>query len=52
MSNALLFKGPVNDPLYSAHKAVATVDASTGESIPNYLADYPVKGVGCRQHVR
>jgi len=51
MSNSLYFEEPINDPLYSAHKEIPEIDVNTNETYIRYLADHPVKGVGCTQHV-
>ncbi|RAR10171.1 hypothetical protein DDE82_001446 [Stemphylium lycopersici] len=47
--NSLLFQEPVDDPLYSAHKEVHLIDMSTNKTVTHYLADDPVRVVGCTQ---
>lgn len=46
MTNAVVFGSPVNDPLYSARRAVKERDNSTV-----YLPDHPVRAVSCTQQV-
>ncbi|KAI4709015.1 hypothetical protein J4E89_006417 [Alternaria sp. Ai002NY15] len=51
LPNSLEFGEPVDDPLYSAHKEVKKIDAANDKPFSQYLADHPIKGVGCTQHV-
>jgi hypothetical protein len=51
MSGALSFDSPIDDPLYSAHKEIESMNYFTGEPYKNYIADYPIKTVGCHHHV-
>lgn len=51
LPNSLEFEEPIDDPLYSAHKEVKKIDAANGKPFSQYLADHPIKGVGCTQHV-
>jgi hypothetical protein len=50
-SNNILYAEPVDDPLYSAYKEVRTFDVLTLEYKTSYMIDYPLRIVGCTQHV-
>ncbi|KAI4684749.1 uncharacterized protein J4E88_004190 [Alternaria novae-zelandiae] len=52
LPNSLEFGEPVDDPLYSAHKEVKKIDAANDKPFSQYLADHPIKGVGCTQHLQ
>jgi hypothetical protein len=51
MSNALTTMSPIDDPLYSAHKKVQLYDKAIKKNQTAYRSDYPIRGVGCVQHV-
>jgi hypothetical protein len=49
MSNSVVYNHPVDDPLYAAHKKI-TVREGLG-NVTRYMADVPMKAVGCIQQV-
>lgn len=50
-TNQVLYRAPVNDPLFSAHQTNIDVTSGEEERI-TYYADNPGGVVGCMQQVR
>lgn len=51
MPNAEAYDGPVDDPLFSAHRAVKESSLTQDNGTTVYLPDHPIKAVTCTQHV-
>ena len=49
--NSVSYGRPINDPLFSAYRAVLEIMAS-GDEKALYYADYPFSAVGCEVQVR
>lgn len=46
-SNSVAYNHHVDDPLYTAHRVVKARDDTQGKNFTRYMADDPVKAVGC-----
>jgi hypothetical protein len=49
--NQMKYETPVNDPVFAAHKPFVYRLPSSTASTTNYLSDWPISTLGCKEQV-